>query len=362
MLIILGIVVFVLLVVIHEFGHYAAAKKSGVEVEEFGIGFPPKIAGKIMGKGFWRTYYSINWLPVGGFVKLRGEHDADTAIGSYGAAPFLKKTVIIIAGIAMNFIAAALILSVLSAVGIPKLVEGQFSIASDTEVVDKRVIISYVEPNSPAEIAGIAAGDRLLSLAGSDIDTSSQVSDLTQRYAGQDVNITIQREKNEQVITTVTLENEDGGDGYLGVQTGDYIVERSTWSAPIRGLGLTAQFSWLTLEGIFATVADLLSGNGKDAAENVAGPVGIVVLLRDVSQAGIVPLMFFMSLISITLGVVNVLPIPALDGGRLFVSGIFRLLKKPLSASTEERIHATGMAVLLLLMALITVIDVRRFF
>lgn len=359
MLLILGVLLFVMLVIVHELGHFWAARRSGVEVEEFGLGFPPRITGKKFKPD--GTFYSVNWLPLGGFVKLKGEHDADTEPGSYGAASFKQKTFIILAGIGMNLVAAAVILTILSWVGLPRLIDGQFTLASDTKISDQSVLISYVEPESPAGLAGIEPGDRLHYLGDKAITSAEEVAPTTESLAGQTVQVMYER-AGELESTEVTLEVEDEGDGYLGVQPADYIVEQSTWSAPLRGIGLTAQFSWLTLQGVVTTLADLVQGQGSEAAQNVAGPVGVAVLLSDVSQAGWVMLLFFIALISVTLAVVNVLPIPALDGGRLFVSGLFKVLKKPLNAATEERIHATGMALLLGLIVLITIVDVRRFF
>ncbi|HEX9679306.1 MAG TPA: site-2 protease family protein [Candidatus Saccharimonadales bacterium] len=359
MLLIFGVLMFVLLVVIHEFGHYLAAKRNGVIVEEFGVGYPPRITGRRFKKN--GTIYSLNWLPLGGFVRLKGEHDADDSAGSYGAARFHKKVLILLAGVGMNLVAAAIILTALSWVGLPKLVENQFSIASDTRVIKSEVLITYVEPESVADGAGLSVGDRLLSLDGQAIKSADELPALAQRLAGRQVEL-VTSSAGETMQQQVRLDSEGGDDGYLGVVGGNLDIERSGWTAPIRGVGLTAQFGWLTLKGVVTTVGQLFSGQGSAAAENVAGPVGIVVLLKDVSQAGLNFVLFFVALISVTLAVMNALPIPALDGGRLFVSFLFRVMKRPLSAKTEERIHATGMAVLLTLVAIITVVDVRRFF
>ena len=137
---------------------------------------------------------------------------------------------------------------------------------------------------------------------------------------------------------------------------------RSTWSAPIVGIGTTAQFTVETLKGLGGAVANLFSGNAKEAGESVTGPVGIVVVLQNLSEQGLVFVLFLIGVISVSLAVMNILPIPALDGGRLFVMGLFKVLKKPLSKELEEKIHGTGMLVLLMLAALITVVDIKRFF
>lgn len=357
-MIFVGILLFILLVVVHELGHMLAAKKNGVIVEEFGIGFPPRVIGRRFKKD--GTLYSLNWLPLGGFIKLKGEHDSDTEPGSYGAASFGRKALILLAGVGMNLVAAWFILTILSWTGVQQLVPNQFTVSSDTTYVKDDVLVGYVADESAAEEAGLQAGDALLSVGEQPIEEASQIAPLAESLAGESREVTFSRNGNVE-STVVNFDEERGDTGYFGVDVGDDIVERSTWSAPIKGLVLTGQFSWLTLEGLLSTLGSLFQGQGAAAAENVAGPVGVVVLLNSVSQAGFGLLLFFIALISITLAVVNVLPIPALDGGRLFVSGLFRALHKPLDAKLEERIHAAGMAALLVLIALITVVDVNRF-
>lgn len=357
MLLALGLVLFVSLIILHEFGHYLAARMSGVKVEEFGIGFPPRIRGRRFKKG--GTLYSLNWLPLGGFVRLKGEHDADKTKGSYGAARLGAKSFILMAGVLMNLLAAVVILTVLSATGLPKLVDNQFAVASDTQVIQNDVLVTYLVDNSPAARAGLEVGDAIVSLNGQTLDSSETLAPLAEEHAGQTVGITWSS-AGQETSGQVTLNSQGGDDGYLGVSTGDFVVERSTWSAPIRGVGLTLQFTWLTIKGVATTVGELLIGQGSAAADNVAGPVGIVVLLNDIAQAGLSFVMMFLALISVTLAVMNALPIPALDGGRLFVTYLFRLIKKPLSTGLEERIQATGMALLIGLVILITFVDVNR--
>jgi regulator of sigma E protease len=271
-----------------------------------------------------------------------------------------KKIFILLAGVAMNLIAAAVILTTLSFSGLPKLVDGQFAVASDTQVVQRDVVVTFVVEGSPADQAGIQASNEIISFNGQELSSSQDLAPLAQSLSGQTVEVVFEGE-NGLTSRDIRLNDEASEDGFLGVSTGDFVVERSTWSAPIRGTVLTGQFAWLTLEGLGSTLASLFSGQGSEAAANVAGPVGIVVLLNDVSQAGLNFVLMFVALISVTLAVMNALPIPALDGGRLFVTWLFRAIKRPLTAPLEEKIHATGMAVLMGLVILITVVDVRRF-
>jgi regulator of sigma E protease len=144
------------------------ARRNGVDVEEFGIGFPPKAM--TLGRDKKRTEYTLNWLPLGGFVRLKGEHDSDTQKGSFGAASFGAKTKIILAGVVMNLLTAWLMFSALAFIGIPRLPlpdgSEQFTVKSDTKVVSNKVMVGYVEPNGPADKAGLKTGDQIVSMFG----------------------------------------------------------------------------------------------------------------------------------------------------------------------------------------------------
>lgn len=371
MLVILGLVLFVLLVIVHELGHFIAARRNGVEVEEFGVGFPPRIWKKRLKN---KTLLTVNLLPLGGFVKLKGEHDADTEPGSYGAATLWAKTKIIMAGVVMNLLVAIAMFTLLAAIGMPKIVENQFTVASDTKTVRNDVLVGYVESDSPAAKAGLQVRDQLLSVNGGDkslaITTDNALPDVTKEFAGQPVTVVVKRDGktlnlNATLRTTEEVDASKQTDvpkGYLGVMPTEYTVQRSTWSAPIVGLGITKQFTELTYKGLGSALAGVFKGDGKQASEQVSGPVGIFVLIKDGSTLGISFILMIVAVISLTLAIMNSLPIPALDGGRLFVTYLFRLLKKPLTERTEEMIHGTGFAVLMLLFVVVTIVDVRRFF
>lgn len=360
-LLILGVFLFLLLVIIHEYGHYLVARRNGVDVEEFGIGFPPRVYGRVMGKGIFRTFYSINALPVGGFVKLKGETDADTRKGSFGAANLATKIKIMLAGVGMNFVAAIVIFTLLAVIGMPVFIQNQFTVASDTSVTSSKVIAGFVSEGSPAEQVGVSVGDELVRIDDASITNAEEMFSITESRAGQTVEVAYVKDGRE-VVATTTLNANSEDQGYFGVSPGEVTLQRSTWSAPVTGVGLTGQLSWLTLKGLAGLVADLFAGNGSEAAESVSGPVGVFSILKDVSLIGFQYVLFFIGVISLTLAVMNALPIPALDGGRLFVTLLFRTLKKPLTPNIEQAIHGTGMIVLMGLIILITVVDVRRFF
>jgi regulator of sigma E protease len=356
-LFVLGILLFVGLVVLHELGHAIAARRNGVVVEEFGIGFPPKAWAKKLKNGM---ILSLNWLPLGGFVKLKGEHDSASGSGTYGGASLWAKTKILLAGVVVNWLTAVLLFTILALVGMPKILPNQFSVAGDNQVTVSQVIVTAVSEGSPAEKAGLKSGDELVSIAGEPV--GERFSDQTKARAGQTVELAYKRD-NQPKEATVTL-NKDAaaGQGFLGVGTAERATQRATWSAPIVGAGVTFQFTYETLKGLAKTVGSLFQAKFAEAGANVAGPVGIVGILKDSSTLGIVPVLFLIAIISLTLAVMNVLPIPALDGGRLFVTLLFRALRKPLTKEREEAIQAAGMIGLLLLVALITYVDVRRFF
>lgn len=367
---IIGALLFIGLVVVHEWGHFIAARRGGVEVEEFGVGFPPKVWGKKIKTEKSKFLFSVNLLPLGGFVRLKGENDADKREGSFGAAPLGTKVKIMTAGVGMNLIVALIMFTALAWIGMPKLVDNQFTVASDTKVLEEvqnkgAVVVDNVGENTPAARAGLQAEDQILSLAGTAVTKATQVGDLSKQNAGKTVPITIKR--GEQTSTySVTLNAENKGDGYLGVTSGSgetgRQVQRSTWSAPIVAVGLSAQFTELTFKGIGTALSSLAKGDTAKASEQVSGPVGIAYILNAVSKLGFNFVLMVIAIISLTLAIMNILPIPALDGGRLSVMLLFRALKWPLTKEREELIHGGGFVALMGLFVLITIVDIKRFF
>lgn len=383
LLLILGLILFVGLVVIHEFGHFIAARRNGVDVEEFGIGFPPRAWSKKTKGGF---VFSLNWLPIGGFVKLKGESDAATAKGTLGAASTWSKAKIMLAGVFMNLVVAFLLLTFLAIAGMPKLLDNQFTVGSDTKVIRNDVIAGYVEPGSPADKAGIKARDKIISITGPSVithlnksgevlhkeygpntttvvNTADQLPVITKSLEGQKVTVTYDR-KGERKTTDLTLLSaaQAKDKGRLGVSPQEFTMTRSTWSAPIVAARLMVQFTAATFQGLGTAISALFQGEGSRAAEQVSGPVGIVVILKDGSLLGYQFVLMIIAIISLTLAIMNVLPIPALDGGRLFMMLLSRAFGKKMTQEMEERIVGASFIFLLFLIVLITIVDVRRFF
>lgn len=388
----LGILLFIGLVLVHEWGHFIMARRNGVDVEEFGLGFPPRAWSKKLKSGM---RLSLNILPLGGFVKLKGENDSDERKGSLGAASLAAKTKIMLAGVTMNLIAGLVILTALAWIGMPKLLtadnigQDQFTIASDTKIINQQVVVGPVQPGSPASKAGLRGTDTIISISNGQqtrqVSSPKQIHDATLAFAGQKVQLTYKRsgqvlQSSIQLLSKQEVQaslKTNNPKGYLGIVPTGLQIQRSTWSAPIVALGLTKQIFALTFQGLGHALAGLGSAiaggitgnhqareNGQDqASSQVGGPVAIGVALWDYGSLGLHFMLFLIALISLTLALMNVLPIPALDGGRLFMMLVSRgLFRRPLSRVTEERIVGASFALLMVLILLITIVDVKRFF
>ena len=372
--ILVGLLVLVALVVLHELGHAIVARRNGVVVEEFGIGVPPKAWAKKLKNG---VVFTLNWLPLGGFVKLQGEHDAATKKGDYGAATFWQKTKILFAGVVINWLTAVILLTVLAIVGLPKIIPNQFTIPGDTTIVSTPVQLGALTEGYPAEKAGLQSGDKIISFAGEPIESTQELIDISKANKGTTVDVVYRRNGSESTAE-VALRNADSA--VFGATLGQQDSIKATWSAPIVGVVTTAQFTWVTLQGLGDLVSNFVLGlvgqlstnetTREQATEkldtagaSVAGPVGILgVIFPAASEAGLTQVIFLAAIISLTLAVMNALPIPALDGGRWFVTALYKVLKKPLTKEAEERIHGTGFMVLMLLIVVITVADVIKLF
>lgn len=379
--ILLGLFVLISLVVLHELGHALVAKRNGVKVEEFGIGFPPaakkwKVKRSFLGEN---VTFSLNWLPLGGFVRLKGEYDSAKGKGTYGGSTFWVKTKILLAGVMMNWLTAIILFTVLAVIGLPKVLSNQVHLPFDTEVRRSPVSVVKITPGSPADRAGIKAGDQLIGINNQPLTEAEKLPIITKQNAGKKVPIKYSRDGEESLID-VQLNSEQAAKagGYLGVVSSQSEKIYSTWSAPIMGIATTGQLSYETIKGVGVLLAKTTHGlsgqifgseQSKQSAradlssvgENVAGPIGILgVLFPSVVNSGIAQVIFVAALISLTLAVMNILPIPALDGGRWFTMAIFRLFKKELTKEREENIQATGMLILLILTILVTVSDVGK--
>jgi putative membrane-associated zinc metalloprotease len=381
--IIIGLISLTFLVALHELGHALAAKKNGVKLKEYAIGFPPRIKSfkaktdKILPKG---TKISIGAIPLGGFVRLQGEHDSDSKKGDYGAASFWGKTQILFAGVAMNWLVAFVIFTVLAISGMPKLLPNQFYLSSDAKISGGGVQVSAISKNSPAEKAGLNKNDTLLEFNGQKVENSTKIRQDLKNNAGKTVSLKISR-NGKEISKSVKL-NEKGNNGFLGAVLSDGMQKiHSTWSAPIVGLGTTVQFTGETFKGVgelfvnfFGGIFEKVIPNSDSqknantqlskAGESVSGPVMVIGgIFPNIVSMGMDMILMLTAIISISLACMNVLPIPALDGGRWFMTFIFRvLLKKPLPKETEENINGWSFLALMGLSVLIIVLDFTKIF
>ena len=381
--IIVGLIILVLLVVVHELGHALVAKRNGVEVEEFGIGFPPAAKTWQPKQSFLgqNVTFSLNWLPLGGFVRLKGEHDSARGAGTYGQASFWIKTKILLAGVTMNWLVAALLFTILALVGLPKVLPHQVSLPFDTVVDRSPLQVAQVADQSPAQRAGLKVGDQITQIDQQSVATATELSAATKAVAGRTVPVKYQRHGTEHTtMATLNDEQQAAGAGYLGVGSQQSEQLRATYAAPLLGLATTGQLTIETLKGVGDLLVRATTGfigqfsgseqvkqqakaNLDAAAGSVAGPVGILgVLFPSVLSSGPQQVILLAAVISLTLAVMNILPIPALDGGRWFTMTGFRLCRQKLTKQREEAIQTIGFVVLLVLTIMVTWSDVGKLF
>lgn len=381
--IIIGLISLTFLVAMHELGHALAAKKNGVKLKEYAIGFPPRIksfrakTNKILPKS---TKISIGAIPLGGFVRLKGEHDSDSKKGDYGAASFWAKTQILFAGVAMNWLVAFVIFTILSIFGMPKLLPNQFYLSSDAKISGGGVQVSAISKESPAEKARLNKNDTLLEFNGQKVENSTKIRQDLKNNAGKTVSLKISR-NGKEISKSVKL-NEKGNNGFLGAVLSDGMQKiHATWSAPIVGFGTTIQFTGETFKGVgelfmnfFGGVFEKIVPNPQSqqkansqlskAGESVSGPILVIGgIFPNIISMGPDMILMLTAIISISLACMNILPIPALDGGRWLMTFIFRILfKKPLSKETEENINGWSFMFLMGLSLLIIFLDFTKIF
>ena len=346
-----------ILVLAHEFGHFYVAKKAGMRVDEFGFGFPPRIFGIKKGE----TVYSVNWIPFGGFVKVYGEQgEGEDDSRSFASRPAGIRAKVIVAGVVMNLLLAAVLLGLGNFLGLRiGLLDG------DAGARDIKIQIINVSSDSPAQAAGLNPLDEIIRLEkGSDAVSVGEVEEVqtfVKKYAGQEITVVIGRNGGELDLNLVPRLDPPPGQGELGislVKTG--VVSYPWYEAIWRGVRDTG----LMTANIAVALAIFFKNLFVDSSQiaGVSGPVGIAVLTGQAAGLGFNYLLQFVALLSINLAVLNIMPFPALDGGRLLFIGIERVKGSPVSKKVENLVNATGFAFLLALMIWITVKDVSRFF
>ncbi len=347
-----------LLVLVHEAGHYFMARWSGMTVEEFGIGFPPRLFGRKDKRG---TIWSINAIPLGGFVRIKGEGGEENERHAEGA--FATKSIpwrfgVLVGGVAMNMLTAWVLFSGGFAIGLPSLLEGS---SIDESLISERTIsIVEVLENSPAGNAGILPGDAILAIDG-EAFTSGEAARaaLAPNEDGSPLEFTILRNNEEKVVEVApqyieSLQKE--GIGIALVETGT--VQYPWYKAPIIGAQTTIGMTGAVVGGFWGLLSGIFTE--KEVIAQLSGPVGIASLTGQVLDLGPVHMVQFAAMLSVNLAVLNILPFPALDGGRIVFLLIEALRRKPLTAKFEQNVHGIGFALLLILVLFVTYQDIVR--
>lgn len=355
---IIFIIVIGVLVLVHEFGHFVFAKRAGMRVDEFGFGFPPRMFGWKKGE----TTYSVNWIPFGGFVKILGEDGDMRGPRSFASASFTNRFLVLVAGVVMNFLLAAVLLMIPNAFGLRVgLVEGETGSAKEIKIQ----IVSIAQ-NSPAEIAGLQPLDTIKAYSADGsivlVDSTQDIQQAVKTYGGRPLTLQIERGEGTIVEKTLTPRvNPPEGEGALGVAlalTGE--ISYPWYEAIWRGISDAAFLTMHTVEGYYGLLKSLFV-HGKLIAD-VSGPIGIASLTGQAARVGFNYLLQFVAMISINLAVLNIIPFPALDGGRVFLLIVEKLKGSPVHKNVEGWLNVAGFYLLVALMLYITYKDVAKFF
>ena len=335
------------LVLVHEWGHFMAARKTGVKVEEFGLGLPPRIVGKKI-KG---TIYSLNWLPVGGFCKLYGEDGDGKGTDAINNKNPWQKMLIVLGGVIMNLVLAVVTFSVVYTIlGVP--------------VETDKVSIIGISPNSPAEEAGLKEGDVILKVNNVEVKKADQLTNEVLKYKGKEVNLVVGGNSRDLSVQTKVKvrENPPEGEGSMGVAISNTEMKKMPWYRIDKGIvaGFKEAYYWgeIIFGGVTKMIGGLFIGQ---IPKDVSGPIGMYEATSSINKnQGILAVIHFFGIVSVNLAVVNVLPFPALDGGRIIFVVYEMITKKRVNQKVETVVNNLGMLLLLGLILLITVGDVWR--
>ena len=348
---VLFVATFTVIVAVHEFGHFAAARLLGMKVLEFAFGFPPRLAGIRRGE----TEYTINWIPFGGFVRILGQDDFSIhqqGTGdprSFTSKPWWAQAIVLAAGVLMNFVLAILILTV-------AFMTGTTAPTGDVRVFD-------VRPGSPAAASGLQVGDIVVNVDGTPIHTARAMVNITAKAADKQQEISIDVTRGGQRVPPIKATpraDPPAGEGPLGVQLEE--VQAAVAVPPTQAFGSAVGLTGDVVGQIVALPGQLIAQRSSPSANApvVGGPIEIFRVTGQVAQFGIPTFLKLVGVLSVNLGVINIIPFPGLDGGRLFFVLLGALLRRRLSPQVEAAIHAVGFVLLLGLLVIVSISDISR--
>lgn len=361
-LIILGVLVFV-----HEFGHFWVAKRSGMKVEEFGFGFPPRLGGVYKIHGQWKliwgqknvpefdgTIYSVNAIPLGGFVRILGENNEDPGNPqSFINQSAWKRFFTLIAGVVMNVLLAWVLISAAYIPGLPTAVDPGTALPHHAIIKTPQVAIVNLIPGEPAEKAGLQPGDIITEVNGLILPDINSIQTFIDSQKGQTITFTIQRLNQTMDIKVKSLANPGPGQGPTGIELASLGKLSFPWYyAPIAG----AETVYQQATGIVSGLYQLFTT--KAGLSAVGGPVKIAQLTGQVRDLGFVYLVQFAAFLSLNLAILNILPFPALDGGRILFLVIEKIRRKRNNPAVEQFVNTIGFVLLLILMVAVTIKDI----
>jgi regulator of sigma E protease len=337
--------------VFHEFGHFVFAKLFKVKVEEFGIFIPPRLWKKKIGD----TLFSINLLPFGAFVKLYGEEERKEEKGSFSALSIPKRILIVLGGALSFWVIACIIMSFVLWQGAP------VAISDKDEVAQAYLQIVQIAPDSPAEKGGLRPGDLILEIEGEKINKIEKLQKITKEYSGKEILLKIKRGKEVFEVSLLSREKPPPNQGPLGVSIIRTTLKKSPLSSAfLEAPVLVGKITFEIAKGYFLAFKNLILG--EETGLEIAGPVGVSHFLWQAAQMGLPYFLNLLALISIYLAIFNLLPIPALDGGKIMFLILEAVRKKPVSKQTEAKITTFFFVLLISLLIIATIEDIKRIF
>ena len=331
MTVIYAILIFCVLIFVHEFGHFAAAKACGIKVNEFAIGMGPAFFKKQKGE----TLYSLRVFPIGGFCAMEGEDEDSEDDRAFNNKPAWKRAIVLVAGAFMNLVAAVVLMIIIACWS------GQAT-----------TVIDQVLDDSPAYAAGIQAGDEITAVDGKKTDNWNDILTAIGGKKDETVEITLIRDGSELSVTAAAEYDDESGRAKIGIKPE---IKHNV----IAGFGAGVKNTGKMTVMMYDTIRQLITGDVS--VKELSGPVGIVYAVNDTAKAGVIYVVYLSALLSLNLAIMNMLPLPALDGGRLLFLLIRKITGKRVTDEMEGRIHFIGIVLLMLLMVFVTWNDIVKF-